>query len=280
MKYSYKIVVDSCCELPKYLEEDERFEIVPFTMEIGDYEVADDSRFDKEDFLEIAKESCKCPNSSSPSPESFMNAFRTDADRIYVITLSSYVSSSYSSALLAARLFCEDVEKKDIYVIDSRSAACGETQIALKLMDLEEKSLSFDQITAEIQLFVEQMKTYLVLNDMEYLTKIGRISASKIVKAGTLPIRQILSTAKDGSIAIVGQAVGMKKAVHKIVDTILKTADHAEKNRIVISHSNCLETVEMIKKVILERTKNTDVIIMNNEGVNSVYVNDGVMISF
>lgn len=31
---SYKIVVDSCCELPEYLKKDPRFEIVPLGLEV------------------------------------------------------------------------------------------------------------------------------------------------------------------------------------------------------------------------------------------------------
>lgn len=40
---SYKIVVDSCCELPEELKHDPRYEIVPLTLIVGDsYERLDD----------------------------------------------------------------------------------------------------------------------------------------------------------------------------------------------------------------------------------------------
>lgn len=54
---------------------------------------------------------------------------------MYVVTLSSKLSGSYNSAVLGKNLYHETYGEKDIYVVDSKSAACGETQIAYKLMD-------------------------------------------------------------------------------------------------------------------------------------------------
>ena len=62
MKYNYKIVVDSCCELPEELREDERFERVPLEIEVGDdYRILDDENFDQKDFLRRVAECHKCP---------------------------------------------------------------------------------------------------------------------------------------------------------------------------------------------------------------------------
>lgn len=56
---SYKIVVDSCCELPEELKKDSRFEIVPLTLIVGDtYEKPDDESFDQKEFLQAV---AQCP---------------------------------------------------------------------------------------------------------------------------------------------------------------------------------------------------------------------------
>ena len=47
----YKIVVDSCCELPAELLRDRRFERVPLGLEVGDYSILDDEHFDQAEFL-------------------------------------------------------------------------------------------------------------------------------------------------------------------------------------------------------------------------------------
>ena len=48
---SFKIVVDSCCELPEEYLQDPRFEIVPLGLEVGDYRIQDDESFDQAEFL-------------------------------------------------------------------------------------------------------------------------------------------------------------------------------------------------------------------------------------
>ena len=89
---SYKIVVDSCCELPEELLNDPRFERVPLGLEVGEYQILDDENFNQAEFLQKVAECPVCPKSSCPSPERFMEAYHVEADHIYAVTLSSHLS--------------------------------------------------------------------------------------------------------------------------------------------------------------------------------------------
>ena len=71
----YKIVVDSCCELPESLLQDERFQRVPLGLEVGNYSILDDESFDQKEFLRKVAEYPKCPKSSCPSPERFIISY-------------------------------------------------------------------------------------------------------------------------------------------------------------------------------------------------------------
>ena len=42
---NYKIVVDSCCELPGKYKNDERFQSIPLGLEVGDYAIQDDENY-------------------------------------------------------------------------------------------------------------------------------------------------------------------------------------------------------------------------------------------
>ena len=42
---SYKIVVDSGCDLPQRLREDEHFVVVPLTLSVGGVDIVDDDSF-------------------------------------------------------------------------------------------------------------------------------------------------------------------------------------------------------------------------------------------
>lgn len=109
----YKIVVDSCCELPESFKTDMRFEIVPLTLIVGDlYEKEDDRDFDQREFLNAVAACPECPKSACPSPERYLKAYETEAERVYVVTLSSKLSGSYNSAVLGKNLYHENTVRK------------------------------------------------------------------------------------------------------------------------------------------------------------------------
>ncbi len=274
---SYKIVVDSCCELPKDLLGDERFERVPLGLEVGDYQILDDESFNQAEFLQKIAACPTCPKSSCPSPERFMEAYRTEAEHVYVVTLSSHLSGSYNSAMLGKHLYQEKYGEKKIHVVDSESASGGETQILLKLMELEEQGLDFDTIVKEIEHFRDTRSVYFVLDNLETLRKNGRLTGVKAFVASTLNIKPVMS-AEHGVILQRGQSIGVKKALAKMAEMIVKEIGSTEGRKLIITHCNAPERAELVKNMITKLAKFEDIIIMDTRGVSTLYANDGGVI--
>lgn len=275
---NYKIVVDSCCELPEEMQKDARFEIVPLTLIVGDiYEKEDDRNFNQKEFLEIVASTPVCAKSACPSPERYMNAYRTEAQRVYVVTLSSKLSGSYNSAILGKNLYHENFGEKNIYVVDSKSASGGETQIVFKLMELEEQGLSFEEITEKIEAFVKEMNTYFVLDNLDTLRKNGRLTGVKALVASTLNIKPVMG-ADDGNIIQLGQSVGIKKALSKMADYAVKEVAEPEKKNLIITHCNAPERAKSVREQIEAKVKFKSVLIMDTAGLSSLYANDGGVI--
>lgn len=273
---SYKIVVDSCCELPEKYAQDERFERVPLGLEVGEYQILDDENFNQAEFLQKVAEYPKCPKSSCPSPERFMEAYHADAEHIYAVTLSSHLSGSYNSAMLGIDLYREKYGDKQIHVVDSESASGGETQIALKIMELEEQGLSFEEIVKQIESFRSKVHTYFVLDNLETLRKNGRLSNVKAFVASTLNIKPIMAGDK-GVIVQRGQCIGMKKALGKMADMVAEAAEQ-EKRRLIITHCNAPERAEQVRDMVMAKAGFKECIIMDTRGVSSMYANDGGVI--
>ena len=274
---SYKIVVDSCCELPEELLNDPRFERVPLGLEVGDYQILDDENFNQAEFLQKVAECPVCPKSSCPSPERFMEAYHVEADHIYAVTLSSHLSGSYNSAVLGKNLFHEKYGEKQIHIVDSESASGGETQIALKIMELEEQGLDFDTIVEQIEAFRSSILTYFVLDNLETLRKNGRLSSVKALVASTLSIKPIMAGDK-GIIVQRGQSIGMKKALGKMAEMMAEKVVNPEDRRLIISHCNALQRAEMFKETLLSKIKVKECLIMDTRGISSMYANDGGVI--
>lgn len=277
MKYNYKIVLDSCGELPEEFLKDERFEIIPLGLEVGEYKIQDDENFNQREFLQKVAQYSGCPKSSCPSPERFMEAYNADVDRVYCITLSSHLSGSFNSAMVGMNLYEEKYGKKNIHVIDSESASCGETQIAMKIVELEDRKLPFRTIVSLAEEFRSSMHTYFILDNLETLRKNGRLTSVKALVASTLNIKPIMMGNK-GVIQQRSQSVGMKKALSKLADIVNEEVRNKEERTLMITHCNAPERAELLKKLLLERAKFKSVRVMDTRGVSSMYANDGGVI--
>lgn len=276
----YKIIIDSCGELPENLKKDEHFCNVPLELDVDGYFITDDDTFDQIDFLKRVKNSVKGPKSSCPSPERYMSAFDGDADNIYVITLSGKLSGSYNSAVLAKGLYEEEHGKdsKNIYVFNSKSASIGETIIGLKVQEYEEAGLAFDEVVKKTEEYIASMNTFFVLETLETLRKAGRLSNIKAFVANTLNIKPVMGSTKEGTIQQLGRARGMKKALMKMVEDAVASTKDCSERILAISHCNCPQRAEFVKEQILKLAKFKAVVVVNTAGVSSMYANDGGVI--
>ena len=274
---SYKIVVDSCCELPDSLLQDKRFERVPLGLEVGEYSILDDENFNQAEFLRKVAEYPKCPKSACPSPERFMESYHEETEHVYAVTLSSHLSGSYNSAQLGKQLYLEKYGEKQIHVVDSESASGGEAQIALKIMELEESGFAFEKIVEKIEAFRDSIHTYFVLDNLETLRKNGRLSGVKALVASTLSIKPVMGSNK-GEIIQRSQTIGIKKALNKMAELAASEVKKAEERRLIITHCNARERAEQVKRMILEKVSFKECLIMDTRGVSSMYANDGGVI--
>ena len=275
----YKIIVDSCGELPKKLKNDSHFSTVALELEVDGQRIVDDESFDQKDFLRRVKESLKGPKSACPSPQAFMDAFDCQAENIYVVTLSGKLSGSYNSAVLAQNLYMDEHEgEKNIHVFNSKSASIGETIIALKIRELEEAGLSFDQVVEKVDSYIDSINTFFVLETLDTLRKAGRLSNLKAFVANTLNIKPVMGSTDEGSIQQLGQARGMKKALSKMVEDMIAKTKNCEEKVLAIAHCNCPDRAEFVKKCVEKIAKFKDIIIVNTAGVSSMYANDGGVI--
>lgn len=275
----YKIVVDSCGELPEELKKDGHFETVSLELEVDGYRIKDDETFNQLDFLRRVKKSITGPKSSCPSPEQYMDAYEGEADHVYAVTLSGGLSGSYNSAVLGKNLYEEEHgDTKKIYVFNSRSASIGETLIGMKIQEFEEAGCGFEEVVEKVEEYIRSMNTYFVLETLETLRKNGRLSNLKAFIANSLNIKPVMGSTKEGLICQLGQARGMNKALERMVkDMISKTKD-CENRVLAISHCNCPERAKAVKEKIEKIAKFKKIIIINTAGVSSMYANDGGVI--
>ena len=261
------------------MKADKHFVNVALELEVDGYTLRDDESFDQKDFLRRVKESTKGPKSACPSPEAYMSAFEGDADHVYVVTLSSQLSGSYNSAVLAANLYRDEHgEEKKIHVFNSKSASIGETIIGLKIQECEEMELPFESVIAKVDEYIASMNTFFVLETLETLRKAGRLSNLKAMLANTLNIKPVMGSTKEGTIQQLGQARGMKKALIQMIEDAVSSTKDCEHRILAIAHCNCPERAQFVKDKIEQLAKFRKIVVVDTAGVSSMYANDGGII--
>ena len=211
-----KIIVDSTTDLmPEYKA---RVDIVPLTVYFGEEEYVDGVTIDHKTFYEKLIESDVLPTTSQATPYAFMEAFdkaKEAGESAVVITISSKLSGTYQSAVLAA------ADYEEIYVVDGGSGAIGNAilvEMALKFLD---EGLSAKEIAERLEEEKKKIVIVALVDTLEYLKKGGRIPKSVAFAGAVLNIKPVLSVI-DGEISILGKARGSKMGNNLLVQEIEK----------------------------------------------------------
>ena len=275
----YKIIADSSCDLNEEIKDKLKVSLVPFKIDVDDKKYVDDENLDTMELIDAMKKSPNPVRTSCPSPGDFAEQYKsTAADNIFVVTISSNLSGTYNSAVLAKNIIKDTEPNKFIHVFDSKSASVGETLVAMKIHELIEEKVSHLEIIEKVEKYIKEMKTYFILESLDNLIKSGRLSKTKGLLANVLNLKPILGSDGDGNIKLFENVRGTKKAFRRLVELIGETGEKLEEKILAISHANALEKAEELKNEIQKRYKFKDIILVKQAGLSTAYADEGGII--
>ncbi len=209
-----RIIVDSSTNVSEKYRE--KIQSVPLTVRFGDKEYLDGVELSKHQFYEMLVESDVLPTTSQATPAAFADCFEAIAsagDSAVVITLSSKLSGTYQSAVLAAE------DYPNIYVVDSQSVAIGTGVLAQYAVELAQQGMGAEEIAQVLTQQREKVCVVALLDTLEYLKKGGRISKTVAFAGGMLNIKPVV-TIQDGAVALIGKARGSRNGNNLLVEKI------------------------------------------------------------
>lgn len=280
---SYKIVVDSCCELTETLRAYQNIQAVPLTLQIGDYKIADDENFDQNDFVTRMLAYEGTAKSACPSPGAFAEAYAGDADDIYVVTITKKLSGTYNSALQGIDLYREDGNAaKNIHVFDSEGTSGMEVLIVEKIHELAETGKPFDEVVDGVNDFIKNhLGLYFCLDNLENLRKNGRLSNLAAAVLKRLNVK-LICKAVDGDIEKVSQDFTISRAILKMCNIMREElAAGTAPKKLIVTHCRCPERADLVAAKLSENLQFEKVETLKMSGLNSLYANDGgIIVSF
>ena len=275
---SFKIIVDSCCDLTASQFLAGPFIRVPLTISIGGEDIVDDDTFDQTHLLLLIRENEQPPKTACPSPAQYLDAFAAaGADDLYVVTLSALLSGSHNSAAQARAIWLEEHPDAHIHVFNSCSATAGEVCVALKLQKLAESGLPFQTVVQEGSRFISSMTTLFVLENLDHLRKNGRLTGALALVTEALHIKLLMGATPEGQIKKISQALSIKQALSRMVTLMSQDPNHVGKDLSIV-HCNNRERAFYVRDLVMKNCKFKDISITDARGVATVYANDGGVI--
>lgn len=215
---SVKIIIDSTTDIKSEIRE--RFTVVPLSIRFGEDEYIDGVTITHKEFYEKLIESDVMPTTSQAPPYLFGEVFEeiTGAgDTAVVLTISSKLSGTYQSAVIAAQDYADKV-----FVVDSDTVTIGAGILAEYALKLADDGMDAKSIADKLEKERGRVRLIAMLDTLEYLKRGGRISKTAAIAGGILSIKPVIGVV-NGEISILGKARGSKQGNNLLVKEIQET---------------------------------------------------------
>jgi len=241
------IVVDSGADIPKeYVDE---IQIVPVRYSFGRNQHIDGVTQTSNEFYNQMQYDSNHPKTSQPTLGDFKKTYNFISS-YYSSIVSIHLSEKVSGTLQSAINGSKSIKSTAINIIDSQSASVGLGLLAMYAVDLKQNGKSLKQIIDKVNKKKLQTEVYLVLDDLSYIVKGGRLPNKIKTIANLLRLIPILGV-KKGKIKARGVLYGKSKIVEKFGNYLIKKIKPHKQYRLMIAHANANQKGEQLLKLLL-----------------------------
>ena len=252
---SFSIVVDSNCDLPAEYIEDHGIDIIPMPFELDS--VAHNEGYwqeisCKEFYSALRKGSVA--TTSQINPLTFIAVFtqyaREGRDALFLI-LSSGLSSTFNNAMFALQEVKEIYPDCGIYLIDTICATVGHGYLAMQAVKKRDEGLSVAETAAYLEEIKHKCIGMIIVNDLMYLHRGGRLSKLSAIAGSALGIKPIVAIRPDGTLSLKEKVRGKKPAMEMFVKRLQQcTNDKEVVDTVMISHTDCIDDAQFLTDMI------------------------------
>lgn len=223
----------------------------------------------------------KTAKTSAVNPETFMEAFEPHLQQgcdILYLGFSGALSTTYTSAAIAASELAERYPGRKVIAVDTLAASAG---VALLIyLTLQQKAAGAS--IEEAAQFAEETKQHIchwfTTDTLTYLKRGGRVSAASATFGNMLDIRPVLHVDEDGGLTNVKKVRGRKASIQDLCDRVVQTAD--QNSPVFISHADCAADAQKLAELIREKTGRETTLITDVGPVIGAHAGPGTLAVF
>ena len=178
---------------------------------------------------------------------------------VLILAFSSGLSSTYQASVLAAGELREKYPDRKIYTVDTLCASLGQGLLVYLAAQEQRKGKSIE----EVRDWAEETKLHLchqfTVDDLHFLKRGGRISATTAVVGSMLQIKPVLHVDNEGRLINIGKARGRQASLKALVDKMEKTVTEEGRKTVFISHGDCRKDAVTVADMVRERFGTQDI---------------------
>ena len=279
---SFTIVADTSCDLPpEYLKEhDIKMLPIPFSLDGTDYKTGDWQKISDKEFYNALRNG-GVAKTTLINPDVYLESYTGYAtqgkDALYIV-LSSGLSGTYQSSMLAFNQVKETYPDCNIYPFDSIGATAINGLLVMLAVEKRKEGLSAKETAAWLEEKKRSIIGIFTVDDLMYLQRGGRISTLAAVGGSVLRIKPVLNVQADGTLAVKNKVRGRMAALKLMVSQLEQSiASDAVLNTILIPHTDCEEDAAKLSEMIKEAVDVREVIIVSMGPVIGAHVGPGAI---
>ena len=267
---NFKIVADSSAD--QIILKGVPFASVPLKIITNEKEYVDNKELNVTEMINDLKNYSGKSSTSCPSVSDWLTTF-SDAIHIFCVTITSNLSGSYNSAVIAKQEYETQYPDRKVFVIDSLSAGPELKLIVEKLEELILEGKTYEEICEAITEYQKHTKLLFMLESLTNLANNGRVSKATAKIAGILGIRLVGKASDHGTLEPLKKTRGEKKGLNSILQNLKDLGYKGGKIRI----SHCLNKplAELLSSILKSEFGTTDIEIYPAAALCSFYAEKG-----
>lgn len=218
---SYLIVMDASADIDSkvFLEEDIRF--IPMQYSLNE-EMRESKGIESEELLKSfydSQRSGELTKTTQITPYQYINFFSkllNEGYSVLYLSLSSGLSSTYQSAMLAASELNDEHKDEKVYVVDSLGATGGIGVLLELACKYRKEGKSIEENCALLNNAKLKLHHFFMVQDLMYLKRGGRVSGATAVVGTVLGIKPILKIDENGKLVNFTKRRGNKLALEEL----------------------------------------------------------------
>ena len=178
---------------------------------------------------------------------------------VLILAFSSGLSSTYQASVLAAGELREKYPDRKIYTVDTLCASLGQGLLVYLAAQEQRKGKSIEEVRDWAESTKLNLCHQFTVDDLHFLKRGGRISATTAVVGSMLQIKPVLHVDNEGHLINIGKARGRQASLKALVDKMEKTVTEEGKKTVFISHGDCRKDAVAVADMVRERFGTQDI---------------------